>query len=617
MNQKARFLLLFLVALACAEAPAIERPNILWISSEDNGQELGCYGDTYATTPNLDAFASRGMRYLNAWSTAPVCAPARTTIISGLYPISTGSQHMRSRTRLPEDFLMFPQYLREAGYYCTNTNKEDYNLEKPGRVWDESSASAHWKNRAADQPFFAVFNIFASHESQIRTRPHTPVHDPAKVRVPAYHPDTPEVRQDWAQYYDKLTEMDARVGKRLREVTEAGLADDTIIFYWGDHGSGMPRGKRWLYSSGLTVPLIVYVPDKWCSLAPDGYAAGGVSERLVGFIDFASTVLSIAGIEAPSPMQGHAFMGAHAVAPQDYLFGFRDRMGERYDMSRAVRDGRFHYIRNFMPHRPWGAYITYMFQTPTTALWHRMFEAGTLTPEQSLFFETKSPEELFDIAADPDQVRNLAKEPEYRADLLRLRERLRAFQLDVRDVGFLPEGKIHARSGGRTPYEMAREEGAYNIEAIQRIAEQASGLDPAEIPALKRSLTARDSAVRYWAALGLLMREETGVDQSDAELREALDDSSPYVRIAAAEALARYGPAESLEPSLEVLLDLANVNRHGVYLAGAALNALDAVDMKAAHRAEEIRALPRNHESIIGSMRIIIPQLVTKILDDF
>jgi uncharacterized sulfatase len=301
--------------------------------------------------------------------------------------------------------------------------------------------------------------------------------------------------------------MDARVGERLREVAEAGLADDTIIFYWGDHGSGMPRGKRWLYGSGLTVPLIVYVPDKWRRLAPSDYSQGGVSERLLGFIDFAPTVLSIAGIESPSPMQGHAFMGAHAAAPQDYLFGFRDRMDERYDMSRAVRDGRFHYIRNFMPHRPWGAYITYMFRTPTIALWHRMFEAGTLTPEQSLFFETKPPEELFDIATDPDQVRNLAKDPDYQADLLRLRERLRAFQLDVRDVGCLPEGEIHARSEGRTPYEMAREEGAYDIEAIQRIAEQASGLDPAEIPSLKRSLTARDSAVRYWAVLARIFHK--------------------------------------------------------------------------------------------------------------
>src|SRR3954462_3596700 len=220
----------FSVAAGAQDGPA--RPNILWITSEDNGPSLGCYGDTYATTPILDALAARGVIYMHCWSNAPVCAPARTAIISGVYPSSTGSGHMRSA--VPPVMRMYPQILREAGYYCTNNSKEDYNLEKPGKVWDESSARAHWKNRRPGQAFFAVFNHLVSHESQIRKRPHTPVHDPAKVRVPAYHPDTPEVRQDWAQYYDKLPEMDALAGGNLRELADAGLADDTIVFYYGD-----------------------------------------------------------------------------------------------------------------------------------------------------------------------------------------------------------------------------------------------------------------------------------------------------------------------------------------------------------------------------------------------
>ncbi|HRX79964.1 MAG TPA: sulfatase, partial [Pirellulaceae bacterium] len=234
------------------------RPNVLWITSEDNGPHLGCYGDDYATTPNLDALAARGMIYRTCWSNAPVCAPARTTIISGMYPTSLGAEHMRSMTQLPDAFKMYPVYLREAGYYCTNNSKEDYNVKPTGEVWDDSSGKAHWKKRADGQPFFAIFNHTISHESKLRTRPHKAVHDAAKVRVPAYHPDTPEVRQDWAQYYDRITEMDALAGENLQEIAAAGLADDTIVFYYGDHGSGMPRSKRWPYNSGLQVPLIVY-----------------------------------------------------------------------------------------------------------------------------------------------------------------------------------------------------------------------------------------------------------------------------------------------------------------------------------------------------------------------
>ncbi len=336
------FALLVAVSLAAlTSAEAAPRPNILWITSEDNGPHIGAYGDRFADTPNIDRIASRGMIYVNAWSTAPVCAPARTTIISGLYPPSTGAEHMRSSTRLPASMKMYPQYLREAGYYCTNNSKEDYNLEKPGEVWDESSRKGHWRNRKPGQPFFAIFNFTTSHESQIRKRPHTPVHDPAKVRVPAYHPDTPEVRRDWAQYYDKITEMDAQVGRVLGELEQDGLEQDTIIFYYGDHGSGMPRSKRWPYNSGLNVPMIVSVPEKFKELAPKGYVRGGKSDRLVGFIDLAPTLLSIVGIQPPDSMQGHAFLGKYEAPEQPYGYGFRGRMDERYDMLRVVRDKRY------------------------------------------------------------------------------------------------------------------------------------------------------------------------------------------------------------------------------------------------------------------------------------
>ena len=367
--------------LRAAEASS-SRPNILWISSEDHGPHMGCYGDSFATTPNVDKLAARGMIYTHTWSCAPVCAPARTTIISGMYPTSTGSEHMRSMVPYPFGKNMFPQFLREAGYYCFNNAKEDYNLEKPGTVWNDSSARAHWRNRKPPQPFFAVFNSEKSHESKLRVRPHKQIHDPAKVRLPAYHPDTPEVREDWAQYYDIVTEADADAGKRLAELEEAGLAEDTIVFYWGDHGSGMPRNKRWPYDSGLRVPLVVYIPEKLKHLRPPEYTRGGRSDRLVSFVDFAPTVLSLAGIQPREWMQGRAFLGKFQESPQPFIYGFRGRMDERFDLVRSVTDGRYVYIRNNMPHKIYGQHIDYMFQTPTTRVWKRLHDEGKLTPVQ-------------------------------------------------------------------------------------------------------------------------------------------------------------------------------------------------------------------------------------------
>jgi len=592
------------------------QPNILWITSEDNGPHLGCYGDRFADTPNLDALAARSLLYQTCWSTAPVCAPARTTIISGIYPTSSGGQHMRSMTRLPDGFQMYPQLLRAAGYYCTNNSKEDYNLEKVGTVWDESSRKAHWKNRQSGQPFFAIFNHTISHESKIRTRPHKAVHDPAQVRVPAYQPDTPEVRQDWAQYYDRVTEMDALCGQNLRELEQAGLTEDTIVFYYGDHGSGMPRSKRWPYNSGLHVPLIVHIPEKFKHLRPADYGSGGRTDRLVGFIDLAPTVLSLCGIEPPAAMQGHAFAGPHVQPPQPFVHGYRGRMDERYDMVRTVRDQDFVYIRNYMPHKIYGQYIQYMFQTPTTRIWKQRFDDGQLNAAQSRFWRTKPAEELYDLRIDPDEVNNLADSPEHRETLQRLRQAQEALALRIRDVGFLPEGEFHDRSVGSTPYEMARDAAKYPLERIMQTAGFASSMNEADTSALLRAIRDPDSAVRYWAAMGLLMRGRAGVVAGHDELIAALQDASPYPRLAAAEALGRYGDQQDLEAALPVLLDAATLEHNSPFVAMVALNALDALDDRAASAAEAIDALPRNAKSTKGRMSAYIPNLISKTLDD-
>ena len=597
---------------AAASAPAL--PNILWLTCEDTGPHLGAYGDNYADTPNLDRLAARGLRYRNAWSNAPVCAPARTTIISGLYPPSTGSEHMRSMTSLPPGFKMYPAFLREAGYYASNNSKEDYNLEHTGKVWDDSSARAHWRKRAPGQPFMSIFNFTITHESQVRARPHAAVHDPARVRIPAYHPDTPEVRQDWAQYYDNITTMDKQAGAVLEELERDGLAEDTIVFFYGDHGSGMPRSKRWPYDSGLRVPLLVRVPGKFRHLAPGDYRPGAATDRMVGFIDLAPTVLSLAGIRPPAWMQGSAFLGRHQGPAREFNYGFRGRMDERCDMVRSVSDRRYVYVRNYMPHRIYGQHLSYMFETPTTRVWHDLHAQGKLKPPQTHFWETKPPEELYDLQNDRDEVHNLARAPEHRRTLERLRRAQQDLAAQIRDVGFLPEAEIHGRSRGSTPYELGHDDARYPLRRIMGTAELASSLEPAAAPELAKRLEDPDSAVRYWAATGILMRGGEAVKSAAPALRKALADPAPPVRIAAAEALGRYGesPAD-LEQALSVLGELAPPDKNGVYISILALNAIDVLGDKARPLKAKIQAMPAEDPNAPQRMRSYVPRLVERL----
>jgi arylsulfatase A-like enzyme len=568
-------------AAALAGAASGPRPNILWITCEDIGPELGAFGDTYSVSPNLDALAAQGLKYRNAWSNAPVCAPARTTIITGMYPPSLGAEHMRSMTTMPPGAKLFPCYLREAGYYTANNVKEDYNVGHTGTVWDDSSNKAHWRQRKPGQPFFAVFNLTITHESQIMKRPHQLVHDPAKVRVPAYHPDTPEVRHDWAQYYDNITTMDSQAGAILKQLKDDGLADDTIVFFYGDHGAGMPRRKRFPYNSGLHVGIVARIPEKFRRLAPPEYRAGGDSQRLVGFVDLGPTMLSLAGVPTPAHMQGSAFMGQHNAPERPYNFGFRGRMDERYDMMRTLRDQRYVYIRNYMPHRPYGQHVNTMFQMPTTQVWRKLYDAGKLNAAQRHFWETKPPEELYDLHNDRDEVNNLAASAAHRATLEKMRKANQEHIRRIRDVGFLPEGEIHSRAQGSTPYEVGHDDRRYPAERVIATAELASSLDAKATPALVKALADPDSAVRYWAASGVLMRGAAGAKPSLPALRKALADSGPYVRAVAAEALARYGTADDLKKSLDVLAALVPADKNGAYVSLWALITIDDLGEKA------------------------------------
>lgn len=614
MKSLKSFIALAVSVAAFSVALAADKPNILWLTSEDHGPEMGCYGDANARTPNVDALAAKGMMFKRAWSTAPVCAPARTAIISGLYTSSSGGQHMRSMVSLPAELKLYPQFLHESGYYCSNNSKEDYNVRKPAGLWDESSAKAHWRNRSDGQPFFAIFNSTKSHESQIRTRPHKQIADPAKMHVPAYHPDLPAVRQDWAQYYDKVSEADADAGRRLKEIEEAGLATDTIVFYYGDHGSGMPRGKRWPSDSGLSVPMVVYFPEKWKHLAPKEYQQGGKSDRLVSFVDLAPTLLSLVGIKPPEWMQGHAFAGPHQTEPPAFLFGERGRMDERMDLVRSVTDGRYVYLRNYFPHVSQGQRVSYQFETPTTRIWRDLFEQGKTTEAQSIFWRVpKAPEELYDLQSDPDEVRNLANSSAHRAILEKLRSAQREHLFKIRDVCFLPEGEIHSRSQGSTPYELARDETRYPLKRIVAAAELASNLEPGALPELKKLLADSDSAVRHWAALGFLMRGQSAVPGNEDTLRAALSDASPYVRIVTAEALGLHGNESARAAALNVLRELAPAEKNGVFVSMSALAAIEALGEKAASLHELVRNLNPNGPSPDARFNSYVPRLIQNI----
>ncbi len=451
---------------ANAEETSKTLPNILWVSCEDISPDLGCYGDSYAVSPNIDKLASEGVRYNNVYSHSGVCAPTRSGIITGMYPTTIGTHHMRCKGVPPAYVKCFSEYLRAAGYYCTNNSKTDYQFDPPPSAWDQSSRKAHWRGRAEGQPFFAVFNFTTSHESQIRNRSKNMLerlaglgpdkHDPAKAVLPPYYPDTPAVRKDWAQYYDIITLMDKQVGDILKQLEDEGLADNTIVWFWGDHGRGLPRGKRWIYDSGLRVPLVIRVPEKLRAHAmpgsPNVLKPGTVNDDLVAFIDFAPTMLSLAGIKIPQYIQGRAFLGAQKAGSREYIFAARDRMDEAYDLIRAVRDKRYKYIRNYMWHLTRGQDINYMNQMPTMQEMRRLNAEGKLRgPQKQYFEETKPVEELYDTHSDPHEVNNLAGNPEYKKVLERMRKAHKKWVKETKDIGLVPEPEFDEmkRPGGK------------------------------------------------------------------------------------------------------------------------------------------------------------------------
>lgn len=438
-----------LLAVALVSSLAAERPNIIWIVGEDLGPELGCYGDRNARTPNMDRLAAAGARFTRAFTHAPVCAPSRSGLITGRYPIAIGTHHMRSKLKNPPP--AFTTYLRQAGYFVAWPGKTDFNFDVPEDYFDTTT---NWLNNARNhprKPFFAYINLFETHESQIRlaqdkfdklTAVLPPEHrqDPARIKLPPYHPDTAVVRRDLANYYELVSVVDHRLGEVLRKIEDAGLAENTVIFFFGDHGRGLPRSKRWVYDSGIHVPLIIQWPGK--------VKPGTVREDLVSFVDFGATALALAGVEIPKELDGQAILSPDGSAPKarKYVYAARDRMDETPDRIRAVRDQRFKYIRNYQPELPYAQKISYMEEMPTMQEWRRLNAEGKLTGAQKNFFAASKPaEELYDTESDPHEVKNLAGSAEHTAKLKELRAALDEWIRKTGDLGAIPEPELIQR----------------------------------------------------------------------------------------------------------------------------------------------------------------------------
>lgn len=515
----------------------INPPNVLWISAEDISPAWGCYGGSMATTPNIDALASQGYVFTQAFSNAPICAPARATLITGMYATSTGTQNLRSNIPIPENLKILPQLMSEKGYFTSNNSKTDYNFSPDGR-WDDLGNQAHWRNRKDKRPFFSVFNFGITHEGHANTsvpedtKTLSEKHNPKDMVVPPYFPDTPEFRNIMAHQYDLITVFDQEVGKLITQLKEDDLYENTIVFVFSDHGFGLPRYKRWLYDTGLRVPFVLHAPERYRHLVSN-LNAGNV-DTMVGFVDFAPTVLGLAGVDTPEIMEGKNFLGANSQNKK-YIYGYRDRADDVFDVSRSVFDGRYLYIRNYLPHRPYiqNAQIFNKGKRSYDELF-RVKDLGKLSEESLKMFKPKAVEELYDLQKDPNELHNLVEDPQYKEVKNKLHKKVKDHIVETRDTGFMAEGQMMASGENSSVYEAARDTSQYRPEHVLEIAELVGQIQ--DLNQLEKYIQSQDPSVRFWA-LNAIDAFEGNISSQKENVLAALEDSSSPNRGLAAEIL--------------------------------------------------------------------------------
>ena len=525
-----------------------EKPNILWLTCEDNNASwIGCYGNDLANTPNIDALAKEGFQYMKAFANAPVCAPSRSTWITGVNAISMGTHHMRSRYAIPHDKIpYYPDLLKKNGYYCSNFKKSDYNIGSRADkdCWDSNTID--WNILKQKQPFFQIINSTTSHESKAQGDVENTEHDPSNTKLRSYHPDLPDIRKNYAKYHDAISRMDAEIGQSLADLKKNGLEENTIVIYNSDHGGVLPRSKRFLFDSGIHCPLIIRIPDKFKHLWPAD-KTGSQIERLVSFVDMPKTWLSITGSETPGHLQGTTFLGPDKEPEQDYHVAFRGRMDERNDNLRAVRDKQFLYVRNYMPYAPWGQRLDYLWKMKATQAWEAHIKAGKGDAVNSRFFNPKPyTEELYDTQKDPDNINNLAQQPEMAAILKQKRLQLNQWQEKHFDAGMLPEADMVKRAADNdlTIYEMVRNRELYDLKSYLEMSDLAIQKNIAHLSTFINGLKHQDSGVRYWSMIGIFLLDQQA-SSAQENVRNLLNDESHEVRAMAAWFLIKMGDEQS------------------------------------------------------------------------
>ena len=547
-----------LTTILSVASKAEDRPNILWITSEDNGVAwISCYGGTNCKTPAIDQLAKEGFRYTHCFDNAAVCAPTRSTWITGMYAISNGTQPMRSRNVIPHDMIKYyPDLLREAGYKVKNGWKTDYNIG--GR--DDKEC---WNNEKdqGDQPFFTIVNIGDSHESRAHGSCENTRNDPAKMKLFSYHPDLLAIRKNYAKYADAVENMDKKVGDVIRDLKAKGLYDDTIVIYNSDHGGVMARSKRFVYASGVHCPLVIRIPEKLKHLYP-AEKPGMTVDRMVSFVDMPKTWLSLAGAEIPDTFQGTIFLGKDIEPEPKYHLGFRERADERIDNVRMIRGKRFAYHKNYAPYAPAGQHLAYLWKAQLTPAWEKHHREGKTNEITGRFFRPRVSEEFYDNETDFDNVYNLINEKEHQEKIAELKKALRKKQLELFDSGLLPEQMRvrRAAENNMTIYEMVRNKKLYPLEAYLDAADLSLTRDKANLDILTKRMSDEDDGMRWWAIVGLHLLEKDATPAIDV-LKRALKDKSHEVRMMSAWTLVKLGKSEEGLACLEEMLFKGTINK--------------------------------------------------------
>ncbi|MEM8667292.1 MAG: sulfatase-like hydrolase/transferase [Planctomycetota bacterium] len=582
---------------SCVAMGEEKQPNILWIVAEDISPLFGCYGNADAVTPNIDAFASRSHVFRRAYATAPICAPSRSCLATGMFATSLGTQNLRSEVPIPPSIQPLAKRLRDAGYWTALRGKTDYNFEPDGLFDHWKQDTTPWQSCPAGKPFYAFMNLGKTHEGSgnlpdranaaLARLPQDQRHDPDMIELPPHFPDTSEMRRIWARYHDLITVFDLEVADVLQQLEDDGESDNTIVFVMADHGMGLPRYKRWLYLTGLHVPLIIHVPERFQHLL-DSSDSSSVSDELVSYVDLPATVLRFAGVSIPDQFQGQTLFDD---SQREYVFGARDRADDMYDVSRSVFDGRYLYVRHYLPHMipMQEGIIMSDYRKESHKELYRVHEAGRDTEQSRKLWMPRPYEELYDVQVDPNELNNLANVERLKGVKQRLHDQLKNWIFETRDSGFMPEPEMHRRANGAklTAFEILQDDTQYPIREILEAAEQAS------LPNSDDIRLGSHSVVDFWAIQQRIIRGDSD-PKTVKLLTTQLSHTNPVVRTAAAEALARIGQSDLAVPTFQKLLQQKEPNLL-LYVARSlaiSVDNIDALEPDIRHVHEQMLAPP-------------------------